>query len=146
MKRTHHQQIPVPATLDVQSVERKLNELWRGQQRTPRDDEVEGALMRARVLNLMIYVSAEDALDEINAALAEVAVTHPCRALMMCADRAGADSDIEMFVSAFCQEREDEGSERQLCCEQVSLIARGRFTVELPSAAVPLLVSDLPTF
>ena len=146
MERTHHQQIPVPATLDVQSVERELNELWKRQNREARDDDNEGAMMRARVLNLMIYVSGEDALDEINEALAEVATTHPCRAIVMCALRAGADKDIEMFISAFCQEREGEASERQLCCEQVSLIARGRFTVELPSAAVPLLVSDLPTF
>ncbi|HMF57072.1 MAG TPA: glucose-6-phosphate dehydrogenase assembly protein OpcA, partial [Pyrinomonadaceae bacterium] len=144
--RTTHQQIHVPATLDVQSVERELSELWRVQNAEGRADDNESALIRARVLNLMIYVAAEDALDEINEALAEISSTHPCRALVMCADSAGADEDIEMFVSAFCQDMEDDAPERQLCCEQVSLVARGRFAVELPSAAVPLLVSDLPTF
>ncbi len=143
--RIHHQEVPVPATLDVQAVERELSELWK-KQNAPGDDESEGAMIRARVLNLMIYVAAENQLDEINEALAEVAATHPCRALVMLADRLGADKDIEMFVSAFCHGAEGERSARQLCCEQISLIARGRFAAELPSAAVPLLVSDLPTF
>jgi glucose-6-phosphate dehydrogenase assembly protein OpcA len=33
-----------------------------------------------------------------------------------------------------------------LCCEEVTLKAQGSFVSELPSAALPLLVSDLPTF
>ena len=50
-----------------------------------------------------------------------------------------------MFVSAHCLTHADGGG-KNLCGEQLTLKARGRFTVELPSAAVPLLVPDLPVF
>jgi glucose-6-phosphate dehydrogenase assembly protein OpcA len=50
-----------------------------------------------------------------------------------------------MFVSALSQ-KEKAGGEKRLCCEEVTLKAQGSFISELPSAALPLLVSDLPTF
>jgi glucose-6-phosphate dehydrogenase assembly protein OpcA len=63
----------------------------------------------------------------------------------MVAEREREDVDIEMFVSSYCQ---IVGGDKtgNLCCEQVTLHARGRFAVELPSAAEPLLVPDLPIF
>jgi glucose-6-phosphate dehydrogenase assembly protein OpcA len=58
--------------------------------------------------------------------------------------REAADRDIEIAVDSFCHAGEK--SVRKLCCEEVSLSASGRFVAELPSAAVPLLVPDLPVF
>jgi glucose-6-phosphate dehydrogenase assembly protein OpcA len=135
-------QIPVEATLDVQAVERELNELW--MQNAGGADE-EGAMLRARVLNLMVYVESEAALSGAEEMLLNVAAVHPCRALVMLADPDGEDKDIEMHVSSRCQRGGGAGA-RHLCCEQVTLRASGRFTNELPSASVPLLVSDLPVF
>ncbi len=137
-------QIPIEATLDVQAVERELNELW--MQNAGGADE-EGAMLRARVLNLMIYVESEEALSEAEEVLLNVAAMHPCRALVMLASPDGEDKDIEMHVSSRCQIGGGGGAgARHLCCEQVTLRASGRFTIELPSASVPLLVSDLPVF
>jgi glucose-6-phosphate dehydrogenase assembly protein OpcA len=146
MKQTTHtapQQVAVAQTLDVQAVERELNRLWM-ENAGGRPDE-EAAVMRARVLNLLVYVSSDEALDEVNGLLSEVTAAHPCRALVMVAERAGQDHDIEMYVSAYCQAT---GGARalNLCCEQVTVRAGGRFSVELPSACEPLLVPDLPIF
>lgn len=138
--QTTPQQVRVAATLDVQSVERELNHLW-AENAGARDEE--GALMRARVLNLLVYVSSDESLGEVNELLSEVTAAHPCRALVMVAEQQAEDNDIEMFVSSYCQ---SSGDTRHLCCEQVTLKACGRFTVELPSAAGPLLVPDLPVF
>ncbi|MFN2393992.1 MAG: glucose-6-phosphate dehydrogenase assembly protein OpcA, partial [Pyrinomonadaceae bacterium] len=55
------------------------------------------------------------------------------------------DRDIEMSVEAFCQS-DKRSRVKRLCCEEVTLKAQGRFTAELPSVALPLLVSDLSTF
>ena len=140
---TPPKQIHVPKTLDVEAVERALSELW--QKTTEHPDESEGAVMRARAANLMVFVTREDALPETQQTINELALLHPCRALVMMADYEGPDIDIEMFVSAFCQE-ERRTKKTELCCEEVTLIARGNFTTELPSAATPLLVSDLPVF
>ncbi|MBV9960184.1 MAG: glucose-6-phosphate dehydrogenase assembly protein OpcA, partial [Acidobacteria bacterium] len=137
------QRIPVDATLDVQAVERELNELW--MQRAGAGKDEEGAMLRARVMNLMVYVTGEETAREVDEMLMRVAAVHPCRALLLIADAAGAEHDIEMHVSSRCQLEEGAGG-RHLCCEQVTLSASGRFIVELPSASVPLLVSDLPVF
>lgn len=138
------QQIPVSATLDVQSVEQELNELW--QQNTGATDvEEEGAVMRARVLNLLVYVPDEAALAEVNEFLNGITAAHPCRAIVMLGEAEALDQDIEMFMSAHCISQTDGGG-KNLCGEQLTLKARGRFAVELPSAAIPLLVPDLPVF
>jgi glucose-6-phosphate dehydrogenase assembly protein OpcA len=147
MKQTTHtqpQQVRLAETLDVQSVERELNRLWTENAGSGAETE-EGAVMRARVLNLLVYVSSEESVGEVNELLSELTTAHPCRALVMVAERAGEDRDIEMFVSAYCQSLAG-GKSRNLCCEQVTMRARGRFSVELPSAAAPLLVPDLPVF
>jgi glucose-6-phosphate dehydrogenase assembly protein OpcA len=137
-------QLQLGATLDVQSIERELYELWKENTSAAQGDDEEAAVMRARVLNLLIYVSSAEGLREANEILSKVAAEHPCRALVMLAEREGPDRDIEMFISAHCQTA---GSQRRhLCCEQVTLHARGRYAVELPSAALPLLVPDLPIF
>jgi glucose-6-phosphate dehydrogenase assembly protein OpcA len=142
--RSSPQQIGVSTTLDVQGVEHELSELWK-QHTDEADVEEDGAVMRARVLNLMVYVSAEEALEEVNELLGEISSAHPCRVMVMLAGRREPDQDIEMFVSAHCISSSGAGG-KNLCGEQVTLKACGRFAVELPSAAVPLLVPDLPIF
>lgn len=136
--------VRVPETLDVQAVERELNRLWMDNAGGGERDEA-GAVIRARVLNLMVYVSSPQALDEVNELLSEITSAHPCRALVMVAERDTEDRDIEMLVSSYCHSSEAEKT-KHLCCEQVTIRACGRFTVELPSAAGPLLVPDLPVF
>ena len=138
------QQIKVSATLDVQAVEQELGELWK-QNAGETDIEEEGAVMRARVLNLLVYVENEAALAKVNELLNEITSAHPCRVIVMLGEPSAEDQDIEMFVSAHCLTHTDGGG-KNLCGEQLTLKARGRFTVELPSAAVPLLVPDLPVF
>lgn len=142
--QTTPQAVRVPATLDVQAVERELNRLWMENAGAGDRDE-EGAVMRARVLNLLVYISSDESLAEVKELLSEITAAHPCRALVILAKRRAEDSDIEMFVSAYCQTFTGETT-KHLCCEQVTLAACGRFVVELPSAAVPLLVPDLPIF
>jgi glucose-6-phosphate dehydrogenase assembly protein OpcA len=141
--QVNQQEVHVPATLDVEAVEHELAELWKHAGASEEDEA--GATMRARVLNLIVYVETAQALAQINEVIAEITGAHPCRALVLIAERQAADHDIEMFISAFCQ-TPDARSERRLCCEQVTLKAAGRFVRELPSAATPLLVSDLPIF
>ena len=130
--------------LDVQAVERELSALWKDRAGAADRGEDE-AMMRARVLNLMIYVPAEPALREVDALLRELTAAHPCRALVMLGEAQAAEQDIEMLVSTFCRPAAGKAT-NHLCCEQVTLSAGGRFVAELPSAAIPLLVSDLPVF
>lgn len=139
-----HQQIQVPSTLDVEAIERMLAELWK---QTAEHNQAAGddAVLRARAADLMVFLTDESLLSDTQEIISELAPSHPCRALLMAGDRNAAARDIEMYVSAFCASQKRSDS-RNLCCEEITLTARGRFVSELPSAAVPLLVPDLPVF
>src|SRR6267143_751240 len=138
------QQIQLGKTLDVEVVEQELAALWQGSTGAPSSDD-ETAVLRARAANLLVFVTNEQALNEVEGMLEELTAVHPSRVLTMCCDRVAADRDIDMYVAAFGQKDKRAGPQR-LCCEHVTLKAQGSFVAELPSAALPLVVSDLPTF
>src|ERR1700682_4737829 len=138
------QQIQLGKTLDVEVVEQEIAALWQGTTGAPSPDD-ETAVLRARAANLLVFVTNEQALNEVEGMLDELTAVHPSRVLTMCGDRVAEDRDIDIYVAAFGQKDKHAGQQR-LCCEHVTLIAQGKFVPELPSAALPLLVSDLPTF
>jgi glucose-6-phosphate dehydrogenase assembly protein OpcA len=138
------QQINVPNTLDVEAIERTLAELW--QKRAGHPETVgEDAVLRARVADVMVFLHDESLLSDTQQVIGELSSFHPCRAVLMAGDRNAVARDIEMYVSAFSGNRKRADS-RNLCCEEITLTAQGGFVSELPSAALPLLVPDLPVF
>jgi glucose-6-phosphate dehydrogenase assembly protein OpcA len=137
-------QIQVEKTLDVEVVERELAELWK-QTAGERDTDDDTAVMRARVANLLVFVTNAEALEHAHQMLNELTAIHPSRVLMMLGAIHDEDLDIEMSVESICQTDKRSGAKR-LTCEEVTLKARGKFVSELPSAALPLLVPDLSTF
>ena len=138
------QLIQIEKTLDVEVVERQLAELWK-QTSGERDVDDEAAVLRARVANLLVFVSTSELLDEVHQMLRELTGIHPSRVLMMVGARSEPDRDIEMSLGSIFQTDQRTGRER-LCCEGVTLKAQGNFAAELPSVALPLLIPDLTTF
>src|SRR6185312_3040816 len=102
-------------------------------------------VLRARVANLLVFISSAAALDDAHEMLRELTAIHPSRVLLMLGAREESDQDIEMFVESICQSDKRGGAIR-LSCEEITLKATGKFVAELPSAALPLLVPDLSTF
>jgi glucose-6-phosphate dehydrogenase assembly protein OpcA len=137
-------QIELGKTLDVEVVERQLAELWK-QTGGDRNADNEAAVLRSRVANLLVFVRSEAKLAEAQQVMPELTAIHPSRVLLMFGDREAAGRDIEMSVTSYCQTDKRTGAKR-LCCEEVTSSARGKFVVELPSVALPLLVPDLSTF
>lgn len=137
-------QIQLEKTLDVEVVERHLAELWQKTARDPNAD-AETAVLRARVANLLVFVSNAAALDDLHQMLGELTAVHPSRVLAMLGAREATDQDIEMSVESICQTDKRTGAKR-LSCEEITLKAFGKFVIELPSAALPLLMPDLATF
>jgi glucose-6-phosphate dehydrogenase assembly protein OpcA len=137
------QQIQIGKTLDVEIVERQLAALWK-ETAGEHDADDEAVVLRARVANLLVFVTSEAMLNEVQQMLAELTAIHPSRVPLMLGDRYREDRDIEMFVTSYCQS--DKRGAKRLCCEEVTLKAQGSFVAELPSAALPLLVPDLSTF
>ncbi|MGH9871957.1 MAG: glucose-6-phosphate dehydrogenase assembly protein OpcA [Pyrinomonadaceae bacterium] len=137
-------QIQLGKTLDVEVVERQLAELWQETANDP-NTGLEMAVLRARVANLLVFVSNAAALDDLHQMLAELTAIHPSRVLAMFGASEATDQDIEMSVESICQTDKRTGA-RRLSCEEITLKAFGKFVVELPSAALPLLMPDLSTF
>src|SRR5207248_5492359 len=69
---------------------------------------------------------------------------HPCRALLAIS-RASENMSLEAWVSARCH-LPSAKSEKQICCEQITVRWEGHGIHELPSVVLPLLVPDLPVF
>lgn len=126
---------------DIEAIDRALAEAW---QATAAESETEEALLRARAANLIIFLPNKAALDETRQIISELTSIHPCRALVLVGDRVAKDKDIEAYISAFCPEESTKSN--FLCCEEIILSASGEFVSELPSAAIPLLIPDLPVF
>jgi glucose-6-phosphate dehydrogenase assembly protein OpcA len=141
-------QIELGKTLDVEIVERQLTHLWAETANDPKDasdTSAEHAVLRARVANLLVFAAQEEVFNEVRDLLAELTATHPSRVLTMLGIRDAKDQDIEMSVDSTCQS-DKRGGGKRLSCEQITLMAFGKFVSELPSAALPLLVPDLSTF
>ncbi|HEY5885804.1 MAG TPA: glucose-6-phosphate dehydrogenase assembly protein OpcA [Pyrinomonadaceae bacterium] len=132
----------VENTFKVAVVEKQLAELW---MQTTAEVDDEKAVLRARVANLIIFVCNEEALSEVSDSMQSLTAAHPGRVMLVMGDRDADDRDIEVSVKSLCQVDKRTGA-RRLCGEQVTLKAQGTFVVELPSAALPLLVPDLLTF
>lgn len=131
-------------TLDVEAIERRFAELWKETaDEAPAVDH--GAMLRARVANLMVFTHRDAQLDEVDRTIPEVTSSHPSRVLVIVGDREGEDRDIEFHVGTYC-ETNKAAVNANLSCEQAILKAYGQFVIELPSAVLPLLVSDLSTF
>lgn len=137
-------QIQLEKTLDVEVVEEQLAELWKQIAGDVNSDD-DTAVMRARVANLLVFVTSDPMLDEVQRMMIELTAIHPSRVLTMLGAYELPDRDIEMSVESFCQTDKRTGAKR-LCCEEITLRAQGKFVAELPSAALPLLVPDLATF
>ena len=130
-------------TFSVAVVEKQLANLWA--ETTAELDDESKTVLRSRVANLLVFLSGEDALSEVTEWIESLTAAHPGRVLLVLGARDAGDSDIEVSVTSLCQTDKRTGA-RRLCGEQITLKAYGKFVVELPSAAVPLLVSDLLTF
>ncbi|MEP6569179.1 MAG: glucose-6-phosphate dehydrogenase assembly protein OpcA [Acidobacteriota bacterium] len=137
-------QVQLEKTLDVEVVERQLTELWQDTARDPKAD-AETAVLRARVANLLVFLSNDEGLNDLHQMLEELTAIHPSRVLAMLGLREADDLDIEMSLQSICQTDKRTGAKR-LSCEEITLKAQGKFVVELPSAALPLLAPDLSTF
>lgn len=122
-------------SFDIKTIERELNQLWR-------DDASEGqkrTLMRACVINLLVYdeTGSEDLTEII-----DITKHHPGRVLLMNTKPNSLSESLTAEVSSVCQFLPGRG--KQICSEQIRVVAEGAAVRRLAAAVRPLLVSDLP--
>jgi glucose-6-phosphate dehydrogenase assembly protein OpcA len=129
---------PQPS-INVSAIERELTALWK----SAGEDEDHGVI-RASLLNLIIYAPAADDLNMLDDVLADVTAAHPCRALLTIADRDADESSLSAEVTSRCTL--PTAASKQVCCEQVTITARKAQVDTVASLIVQLLLSDLPVY
>jgi hypothetical protein len=85
--------------IDPAKLERELNAMW-SEMSAP---GAGAGVVRACVLNLVVYAEGPRERAEVDDLLAEVVERHPCRAIVLNAERGDAESRLEAFVSTRCQ-------------------------------------------
>ncbi len=130
---------PRPAA--VADLESELSALWR----SVTDAAEEGSVvMRASALTLLVFADDHGAEEEVSRVISRVTLQSPCRAVVMIAEPGASPAGLEAWVSAHCHSPSASG--KQVCCEQVSIRARGNSVRDLDNVVVPLVLPGLPVF
>ncbi|HEX7174175.1 MAG TPA: glucose-6-phosphate dehydrogenase assembly protein OpcA [Pyrinomonadaceae bacterium] len=135
--------LPTAKGIDVVRLERELTAMW--SKATAGEEGKEGpGVMRACVLNLIVYEPLHQEREAIDALLDEVFESNPCRALIIFADANSTEERLDARVSTRCSQS-SKGA-RQICGEQVTIEASGAAVARAGSAVAALLVPDVPVF
>lgn len=130
--------------VDAAKLEKELTAMWGASSGESADDPAVG-VTRACVLNLIVYAEGQEERAEVDALLEVVVQRHPCRALLVVADRGAEEAKLEAFISTRCQ-LTSRGA-KKICGEQITIEAAGSAVVDSAATAVaPLLVPDVPIF
>ena len=127
--------------VSAQTIERDLRNLWE-QMAEVTEAEHREPVMRACVLNLLVYAPGERSVDEVGQIMAEVTTQHPSRIFVILPNYDAAESALNAWVTAQCHL--SGGGHKQVCCEQIMITPEGEGISQLPSLVRPLLVPDLP--
>jgi len=130
-----------PKEVDVVSIERELSTLWK-QASEPSLTDQAPPVVRACSLNLIVVSRDRQELDSLGNIIGDVTVEHPARTFLIAADRAGS-SNLDAWISARCSLPVPGG--KQVCCEQINLVAGGNDIAKITSIVTSLLVPDVPS-
>jgi glucose-6-phosphate dehydrogenase assembly protein OpcA len=130
-----------PRPARVADLEAELSSLWRSMSEGERGEH---ALTRACALTLLVYSEGARAQNEIAAVVAAITPQNPCRAILMLAEPESKQATLEAWVSAHCHL--PVAGEKQVCCEQVTVGARGEAVRDLDNIVVPLTAPGLPVY
>lgn len=131
-----------PKEVDVVTIERELTKLWK-EASTGVSDSNSAPVVRACSLNFIVVTEDEKEVDELADMVGEVTLEHPARIFLIAANRRSGAPKLDAWISARCSLPVPGG--KQVCCEQINLIAHGTEANKIPSIVTSLLVSDVPS-
>ncbi|MDA2930977.1 glucose-6-phosphate dehydrogenase assembly protein OpcA, partial [Acidobacteria bacterium AH-259-O06] len=130
-------------SVDVPTIEREWDELWKQMtEASPESDQQ--AVMRACVLNLIVYAAAEQSAEKVTQVMREVTTEHPGRVIVILSKADAAEPALNATVNVQCHF--SAGGRKQICCEQIVIEAQGEAINQVLSLVRPLVVPDLPVF
>ena len=121
--------------VDPKSIERSLAELWKLES----PNEYEQGVTRAALWNVVAHTSTSDVHAKASETLGRVSATVPQRAIIVRAEPK-APPELVSWISANCHMM----GERQVCSEEVSIVAGGDRIHRVPPLVNALLIPDMP--
>lgn len=123
--------------LDVKNIEQQLMALWQ------QEGEHNGVL-RTSTVNLIVYIPGPRKTREVDEVVSDITLAHPARVILLLIDHDSTDRSVRAEVSSHCTLQSF--SHKQVCCEEISILASAAVAGEIPSAVSPLVIADLPVY
>ncbi len=141
MEAQHPFALVAPLTVAPNAIERGLTELWQRAEEHLRGDP-RSTLIRSCTLNFAVVLARPDLLPQTADTAAAVSVRHPCRMFLLSAEPQAETNPLHATVSVWCHLPAPGAP--PVCCEQVTVVARGDAVRGLRSLLLGLLVADVP--
>ncbi|MEO8218033.1 MAG: glucose-6-phosphate dehydrogenase assembly protein OpcA [Acidobacteriota bacterium] len=128
---TEGEELPV----DSASIEKSLSELWRNQ-----SEDDDHAVTRAALWNVIAHTGTAADRTSATETLGRTSAEVPQRTIII-QSSSDAPAELTSWISANCHLV---GGERQVCSEEVSIVAGGHRVQHVPSLVNALLIPDMP--
>jgi glucose-6-phosphate dehydrogenase assembly protein OpcA len=122
--------------VDSASIEQTLAELWRGEKR----DDNEHAVTRAALWNVVAHSATAEHHTHASETLSKASIAVPQRTIVVRADPA-APPEMTSWISANCHLL---GEGKQVCSEEIAIVAGGDRVPRVPPLVSALLIPDMP--
>ncbi|MGH9419272.1 MAG: glucose-6-phosphate dehydrogenase assembly protein OpcA, partial [Thermoanaerobaculia bacterium] len=120
--------------IDVNAIEKSLSELWRDQQ------DGDDAVTRAALWNVVAHTSTSDLHASAGVTLGRASAVVPQRTIVIRSNPA-ADPELTSWISANCHMI---GGGKQVCSEEINIVAGGDRIHRVPPVVNALLIPDMP--
>ncbi len=131
----------IPVEVNVAAIEKELASFWKSA------GDGNEAAMRACSCNLLAVVENREDAKAFPRVLAKLSEWHPNRSIVAYLDPGGQPAQaggMQAWISAQCFQPPTAGP--QVCCEAITIAARGKAAADLPNTLLSLLVPDLPVY
>ena len=129
-----NEELEAERPVDVAQIEKSLAELWRTQQ------DGEDAITRAALWNVVAHTSSSEQHTQATEILGRASAAVPQRTIVIHAD-AAAPPAINSWISANCHLV---GGGKQMCSEEIAIVAGGDRIHRVPPLVNALLLPDMP--
>jgi glucose-6-phosphate dehydrogenase assembly protein OpcA len=121
--------------VDYSSIEKSLAELWRAENTDP-----EHAVTRAALWNVVAHTGSQEHHTHASETLARASASVPQRTIIVRANPS-ADAELASWISANCHLA---GGGKQVCSEEIAIVAGGEHVQRVPPLVNALLIPDMP--
>jgi glucose-6-phosphate dehydrogenase assembly protein OpcA len=133
--------LSAPTAVEPHAIARGLTDLWKRADEQLRDSG-QRALIRSCTLNFVVLLPRADLIPQAADTAAALTLRHPCRIFLVGTEPQAEADKLESSVSALCHIPSPGGP--HICCEQVTVAARGEAVSRLTQLILGLLIPDIP--